>query len=104
MFKVIVAAVLGVAVLGFWASPDLCAQDMAINGNFELDAMGPWTISGSNYNVGIGYFDVQGTGVASPCYRREPGTDVGNGSFLQDVLLVGGVTYLLEAHVCYYTC
>lgn len=104
MFKVIVTAALGFAVLCFWAPPDLSAQDMALNGNFELGDLGPWTTSGSNYLTTMEMWDVQGTGTASWTYKREPGTDVGNGSFLQDVLLIGGVTYTLEAHVCYYTC
>ena len=104
MFKVIVAAALGFAVLGFWASPDLAAQDMVLNGNWELGDLGPWTTAGSTYMAGRDWRDVQGIGTTSQCYKREPGTDVGNGSFLQDVLLIAGVTYTLEAHVCYYTC
>ena len=92
-------------MLLFMASPaPLNAQDMAINGNFELQALGPWDMTGSNNNAAMATFDVDGDGTATNCWMKEPGTNGGNGGLEQKVLLVAGVTYDITCDVAYYTC
>jgi hypothetical protein len=82
----------------------LSAQDMASNGNFELQALGAWSTNGQNTGALMVQHDVTGGGTASYCWERTPGTNGGNGGLEQNVLLVAGVTYQFDAVVKYYTC
>ena len=87
------------------ASPaPLHAQDMAINGNFELEALGPWSLFNNNAHSSLLVYDTSGDGTSSWCVERKPGKPNDNGGIEQDVLLVGGVTYQFDADVNYYSC
>jgi len=104
MLKPIVAAVAAAAVLLLFAPSPAVAQDMALNGNFELQDYGPWTIYGGNTGTSLVQDDVNNNGTATWCLERKPGTPDGNGGIQQDVLLVAGVTYQFDADIKYYAC
>lgn len=103
MFKAALALAAALAFL-ITAGSALQGQDMVLNGNFELQARGPWAMTGSNNNAAMATYDVDGDGTATYCWMKEPGTNGGNGGLEQDILLVGGVTYDITCNVAYYTC
>ena len=105
MRKVIVLSGLACGLMLAWAVHPLTAQEMCNDGNFELGkALGPWSLFDDNTGSSFAQYDVDGTGGATWCLERKPGSDYGNGGIKQNVLLVGGVTYQFDADVCYYTC
>lgn len=104
MLKMNVLAAACVAALFLLGGPPLAAQDMVLNGYFDHQSTLKWTEAGGTAGCAVVQYDVTGTSSPSWCYEREPGTNGGNGSILQDVLLIGGVTYQFDADVAYYTC
>jgi len=103
MIKIALMVALGLA-LSVWAVPIASAQDMILNGNYELEALGPWIMTGGNTHTSVVKNDVTGTGNDSWCLEREPGTPNDNGGITQDVLLIGGVTYDFYADIKYNSC
>ena len=79
MIRYIAASAAVLALLGLWAVPPLNGQDAAVNGNFELQDRGPWSLTGSNSHAEMALFDVDNDLVISWCWEREPGTNGGNG-------------------------
>ncbi len=104
MFKLNILAAACTAAVFLLCGPPLAAQDMVLNGYFDFESTEKWTESGGTTGCDVVQYDVTGGGSPSWCYMREPGTNGGNGSILQDVLLIGGVTYQFDADVAYYTC
>lgn len=84
------------------------AQNVAANGDFELQDRGPWELTGQNQGSKPLSFDVDGDGYHSWSWKRQPGVkspEGGNGGLAQTVNLVAGVTYEFSANVCFHvTC
>jgi hypothetical protein len=79
-------------------------QNIAANGDFELQTAGSWDETGSNFGTSFILYDTNGNGKPSFCYKRRPGYSPfggGDGGIVQTVVLVGGVTYQFTADVCY---
>ncbi len=77
------------------------AQNTAANGDFELQDTGPWAKTGSNDGAMIIMFDVNGNGQTSLCWKRQPGSNIGNGGLTQDVSLIAGTTYDVSVNVSF---
>jgi hypothetical protein len=77
----------------FFSGSDAAGQNIVPNGDFELQSLGLWTLEGQNNYTSLTMFDVAGIGQSSWSWKRMPGTGTGNGSLVQDVCLIGGVTY-----------
>jgi len=94
-----------IALFLFILSPGTArAQNVAANGDFELQAQGPWDLTGDNAGVECLKYDTSGNGVKSWCWKRLPGSNPfggGNGGLAQAVNLVAGVTYEFSARICY---
>lgn len=99
-----VTAMLAVSAL-FLPQPEVAAQTVAPNGDWELQELGPWNLVGDNGNQLVTVYDVNGDGKLSWCWRRKPGLNAGqpfsNGGCEQDVYLVKGVTYDFSADLAY---
>ncbi len=104
MIKSSVTVAILAIVFCFCPAPPASGQDMATNGNFELQTLGTWSTNGQNTGAQMVQHDVTGSGPPSYCWERTPGTNGGNGGLEQNVLLVAGVTYQFDADVKYYTC
>ena len=77
----------------------LQAQDVALNGDFETNAISPsWEMTGGNTYTTIAKFQTV-LGQDSLCLKRRPGTPSSNGTIWQYVHLIGGVTYTLTADI-----
>ena len=46
-------------------------------------------------------FDVNGNGQTSLCWKRQPGSNIGNGGLTQDVSLIAGTTYDVSVNVSF---
>jgi hypothetical protein len=79
---------------------DAFAQNTVPNGDFELQAQGPWVLTGSNVGAGCTPYNTTGSGT-SYCWKRKPGTNNGNGGIEQDVPLIGGLAYDVSIPICY---
>ena len=100
MKKYLVAAGCAALLALFLCQGDLFAQNTVPNGDFELQSQGPWILTGSNTGASCSVYDTSGTG-SSWCWKRQPGTNGGNGGLTQDIPLIGGVTYNVSVNVCY---
>ena len=79
-------------------------QNVVPNGDLELQSLGPWSTTGSTFGTYVVLYDTNGNGKLSYCYKRRPGYSPlggGDGGIEQTVNLVGGVTYVFSADVCY---
>ena len=101
MKKLLFAAGCAVLLLLFHPGSDGLAQNTVPNGDFELQDLGPWELTGSNAYCSMLQFDVAGIGSSSWCWKRMPGTNTGNGGLMQDIPLIGGVPYNLSINVAY---
>ena len=88
-----------IVLLLLFSGSDASAQNIVPNGDFELQDLGPWALTGSNSNTMLMQFDVTGSGQSSWSWRRMPGTGTGNGGLAQDICLIGGVTYNVSVPV-----
>jgi hypothetical protein len=105
MMKGCLSIAAGLMLLLLASPAPLNAQDMAINGNFEFQALGPWLDFGKNVHSNLMVvFDTNNDGTATWSLERRPGKPDDNGGIQQEVLLVGGVTYQFDADVCYNSC
>ena len=101
MKKVLFGAGCAILLLLFNFGTDALAQNTVPNGDFELQDLGPWTLTGSNSSTAMVQFDVAGIGSSSWSWKRMPGTGTGNGGLVQDIPLIGGHTYDLTINVAY---
>jgi hypothetical protein len=104
MFKSSLAIAAIVIAFILSGAPPLSAQDMVLNGNFELQTISPWVLFGGNQNTALAQRDVDGVGGNTTVLEKKPGTPDDNGGVKQDVLLVKDVTYTFDADIRYYTC
>lgn len=77
------------------------AQTAVPNGGFEQQDVPPWVKTGNHTYGRMMKFDVNGNGTFSWCYRKMPGNTAGNGGLIQDIPLIGGVTYDFSCCVAY---
>lgn len=77
----------------------LAAQNVVPNGDFELRELGRWEKTGDNISQYVYEYDVTGWG-PSWCWKRRPGWG-NNGGIKQQVHLIAGETYLLEADLAF---
>jgi hypothetical protein len=101
MKKILFGLGCAILLLFFYPGGDAFAQDTVPNGDFELQDLGPWDLTGSNSSTTMMMYDVGGTGKPSWSWRRMPGTGTGNGGLLQNIPLIGGVTYDLSINIAY---
>ena len=89
----------------FLAPGAVLGQNVVPNGDFELQDLGLWEMTGDNGWVKIKDYDVNGNGQITWCWKRKPGLNsgqpFGNGGLKQDVHLIAGVTYEFNADVAY---
>jgi hypothetical protein len=77
----------------------LQAQDVALNGDFETNAISPaWELSGGNTYTTLVKFQTV-LGQDSLCLKRRPGLPSSNGGIYQYVHLIEGVTYTFHADI-----
>jgi hypothetical protein len=87
------------AALLLMAAAPLNAQEIACNGDFELNDWEPmWTLTGGNAHTQIAMFQTV-IGVNSLCLKRRPGTPNDNGGIAQTVHLMEGVVYHFGADI-----
>jgi hypothetical protein len=81
------------------------AQNVAGNGDLELQAPGSWDEVGGTQGTEILLYDTNGNGSDSWCWKRTPGSNPslssGDGGFTQQVSLIAGTTYTLTASIAY---
>ncbi len=77
------------------------AQNIVPNGGFESGDLDPWVKTGNHTYGRMMKYDTNGNGSVSWCYRKMPGTSAGNGGLIQDVELIGGVTYDFSMCIAY---
>ena len=95
MKKVLAAA----CMLILFSTAGLQAQDVALNGDFETNAISPtWELTGGNTYTTIATFQTV-LGQSSLCLKRRPGTPTSNGGIWQYVHLIGGMTYTFRADI-----
>ena len=103
--RILLGAGVAVLLLFFWSPGMAKAQNTVPNGDFEVQDLGPWTMTGDNGWTTMKLYDTDGDGVDSWCWKRKPGTDngqpFGNGGLEQEVYLIQGVTYDFSCWVAY---
>ncbi|MHC4943465.1 MAG: hypothetical protein ACYTG7_10650 [Planctomycetota bacterium] len=77
-------------------------KDVVINDCFEMMSLDYWTWEGSPQHM-ITLFDVTGGGDNSWCHLTIP-NDFTDGSLKQQIFVMAGETYTIEADVCYHNC
>ena len=100
MRKWIVGAGCLALLLLVFSGSEALAQNTLPNGDFELQAAGSWDLTGNNNGAMAATYDVTGLG-SSWCWKRQPGSDQGNGGLTQAVYLLDGLTYDFSMDVCF---
>ena len=81
------------------------AQEVVLNNGFEMQGPSFYAYTGNiqSWDRGVDQRDTVTPGVYSWAYWQIP-SDSGNGGYQQWIYVIAGVTYEINADVCYHNC